>query len=122
MVAYFDNFRILDTMQASDIVIHSNRINEAGFSSGWNSNVGSIYQVERMETLDSVWKVIAENYPDGGAPGEQISFTDEDLLGTAFYRVAETPAPPLFFDDFESGASGWSTSDLGNSGTRVGTW
>ena len=118
VVAYFDNFRILDTMQASDIVIHSNRINEAGFSFDWNSTVGSIYQVDRMGNLDSTWKVIVENYPDGGASGEQTAFTDADLLGSAFYRVAETPAPPLFFDDFESGAPGWSASDLGESGTE----
>jgi hypothetical protein len=32
--------------------------------------------------------------------------------------VAKTPAPPLFFDDFESGAPGWSISDLGDSGTE----
>ena len=118
VVAYFDNFRILDTIQAPDIVIHSSRINEAGFSFDWNSTVGSIYQVERMENLDSSWEVIVENYPDGGASDEQSSFADADLLGTAFYRVAETPAPPLFFDDFESGAPGWSTSDLGESGTE----
>ncbi len=118
VVAYFDNFRILDTIQAADIVIHSSRINEAGFSFDWNSTVGSIYQVNRMGSPDSAWKVIVENYPDGGASGEQTSFTDADLLGTAFYRVAETPAPPLFFDDFESGAPGWSTSDLGKSGTE----
>ena len=118
VVAYFDNFRILDTIQAPDIVIHSSRINEAGFSFDWNSTVGSIYQVDRMENLDSAWKVIVENYPDGGASGEQTAFTDADLLGSAFYRVAETPAPPLFFDDFESGAPGWSASDLGESGTE----
>ena len=118
VVAYFDNFRILDTIQAPDIVIHSSRINEAGFSFDWNSSVGSIYQVNRMGNLDSTWKVIVENYPDGGASGEQTAFTDADLLGSAFYRVAETPAPPLFFDDFESGAPGWSTSDLGKSGTE----
>ena len=118
VIAYFDNFRILDTMQAPDIFIHSSRINEAGFRLDWNSTVGSLYQIERMGNLDSVWKIIAENYPDGGALGEQTSFTDAGLLETAFYRVAETPAPPLFFDDFESGALGWSTSDLGKSGTR----
>ena len=118
VVAYFDNFRILDTIQAPDIVIHSSRINEAGFSFDWNSTVGSIYQVDRMGNLDSTWKVIVENYPDGGASDEQTAFTDADLLGSAFYRVAETPAPPLFFDDFESGAPGWSASDLGKSGTE----
>ena len=42
VVAYFDNFRILDTIQAPYIVIHSSRINEAGFSFDWNSTVGSI--------------------------------------------------------------------------------
>ena len=118
VVAYFDNFRILDTIQSADIVIHSSRINEAGLTFDWNSSVGSIYQVDRMENLDSAWKAIVENYPNGGAPGEQTSFTDADLLGSAFYRVAETPAPPLFFDDFESGAPGWTTSDLGESGTE----
>ena len=118
VVAYFDNFRILDTIQAPDIVIHSSRINEAGFSFDWNSTVGSIYQVDRMGNLDSAWKVIVDNYPDGGASGEQTAFTDADLLGSAFYRVAETPAPPLFFDDFESGAPGWTASDLGESGTE----
>ena len=118
VVAYFDNFRILDTKQAPDIVIHSSRINEAGYSFDWNSTAGSIYQVDRKAKLDSTWKVIAENFPDAGALSEETSFTDADILRTAFYRVSETQSPPLFFDDFESGAPGWSTSDLGKSGTE----
>jgi len=118
VVAYFDNFRILDTKQAPDIVIHSSRINEEGYSFDWNSTVGSIYQVDRKAKLDSTWKVIAENFPDAGALSEETSFTDADILRTAFYRVSETQSPPLFFDDFESGAPGWSTSDLGKSGTE----
>ena len=32
--------------------------------------------------------------------------------------VIESTAPPLFFDDFESGAKGWKTSDVGESGTE----
>ena len=32
--------------------------------------------------------------------------------------MAEIPTPPLFFDDFESGAPGWTASDLGESGTE----
>jgi len=118
VVAYFDNFRVLDTKQAPDIVIHSGRINKAGFRFDWNSTFGSIYRVDRKGHLDSTWKVIAENYPDNGASSEQVSFTDTYLFGSAYYRVAETLAPPLFFDDFESGAPGWSTSDLGESGTE----
>ena len=118
VVAYFDNFRILDTKQAPDIVINSSRIDNTGFSFDWNSIVGSNYRIDRKENIDSTWKVIAENYPDRGASSEKISFTDTDLIGSAFYRVAETPAPPIFFDDFESGAPGWATSDLGKSGTK----
>ena len=78
VVAYFDNFRILNTIQSADIVIHSSRINEAGLTFDWNSSVGSIYKVDRMESLDSAWKIIVENYPPGGASGEQTSFTDAD--------------------------------------------
>ena len=118
VVAYFDNFRILDTKQAPDIVIRSSRTNNSGFSFDWNSTVGSNYRVDRRANLNSAWNVIAENYPDSGALSEKISFTDTDLIGTAFYRVAETPTPPLFVEDFESGAPGWSTSDLGESGTE----
>ena len=119
VVAYFDNFRILDTIQAPDIVIHSSRIEEAGFSFDWNSTVGSNYQVERMGSRDSVWKVIVEHYPEGGATVEQTSFTDPDLFGTAFYRVAETPVPPLYTEDFEAGAEGWEIHDITKTGT---TW
>tara|TARA_Y100001933_G_scaffold107480_1_gene107799 strand:- start:500 stop:2419 length:1920 start_codon:yes stop_codon:yes gene_type:complete len=118
VVAYFDNFRILDTKQVPDIVINSSRISNSGFSFDWNSTPGSSYRVDRRSSLNSTWNIIAKNYPDNGASSEKISFTDTDIIAKAFYRVAETPAPPIFFDDFESGAPGWVTSDLGESGTK----
>jgi len=103
-----------------EIVIHSSRVSGdgAGFSFDWNSTVGSIYQVERRGTLSTPWQIIADTYPAGGATSDNTSFTDTDLSSSAIYRVAQLETPPLFFDDFESGAPGWSASDLGESGTE----
>ena len=101
-----------------EIVIHSSRASGAGFSFEWNSSVGSIYKVERRGTLNFPWQIIADTYPAGGAVADNTSFTDLDLGSAAIYRVAQLESPPLFFDDFESGATGWSASDLGESGTE----
>ena len=102
-----------------EIVIHSSRVSGDGaeFSFDWNSTVGSIYQVERRGTLSTPWQIIADTYPAGGTTSDNTSFTDTDISSSAIYRVAQLETPPLFFDDFESGAPGWSASDLGESGT-----
>ena len=100
-------------------MIHSSRVSGdgAGFSFDWNSAVGSIYQVQRQPTLDASWQTIADAYPDGGATADNTSFTDDSLGASAIYRVAQLATPPLFFDDFESGAKDWDAYDLGESGT-----
>jgi len=104
---------------APEIVLHSSRVlsDGAGFSFDWESSVGNIYEVQRQAALGAVWKTIADAYPEGGATGKSTSYTDADLGVSAFYRVAQLAAPPLFFEDFESGAKGWDASDLGESGT-----
>jgi hypothetical protein len=103
-----------------EIVLHSSRVSGdgAGFSFDWNSTVGNIYQVQRQATLSAPWQTIADAHPTGGASSDNTSFTDTGLGASAIYRVAQLEAPPLFFDDFESGAPGWSASDLGESGTE----
>ena len=124
---YISIGKFLDTVPAAsafggaagrEIVIHSSRASGAGFSFDWNSSVGSIYKIERRGTLNFPWQIIADTYPAGGAVADNTSFTDTDLGSAAIYRVAKLESPPLFFDDFESGAPGWSTSDLGESGTE----
>ncbi|MDP7049321.1 MAG: hypothetical protein QF721_07710, partial [Verrucomicrobiota bacterium] len=102
-----------------EIVLHSSRVSGggAGFSFDWNSTAGNIYQVQRQATLSAPWQTIADAYPDGGATADNTSFTDTDLGASAIYRVAQLAAPPLFFEDFESGDKGWDASDLGESGT-----
>ena len=102
------------------IVLQSSRISDggSGFSFDWNSTAGNIYQVQRQATLSSPWQTIADAHPTGGATSDNTSFTDTGLGASAIYRVAQLEAPPLFFDDFESGAPGWSASDLGESGTE----
>jgi hypothetical protein len=124
---YISIGKFLDTVPAAsafggaagpEIVIHSSRTSGAGFSFDWNSSVGSLYKIERRGTLNFPWQIIADTYPAGGAVADNTSFTDTDLGSAAIYRVAQLESPPLFFDDFESGAPGWSTSDLGESGTE----
>ena len=124
---YISIGKFLDTVPAAsafggaagpEIVIHSSRTSGAGFSFDWNSSVGSIYKIERRGTLNFPWQIIADTYPAGGAVADNTSFTDTDLGSAAIYRVAQLESPPLFLDDFESGAPGWSTSDLGESGTE----
>ena len=105
---------------APEIVLHSSRVSGdgAGFSFDWNSTAGNIYQVQRQATLSAPWQTIADAHPTGGATADNTSFTDSGLGASAIYRVAQLENPPLFFDDFESGATGWSASDLGESGTE----
>jgi hypothetical protein len=98
--------------------ITSGIVDASGFSLSWESRIGNIYQVQRQATLDAPWQTIADAYPEGGATADNTSFTDTKLGASAIYRVAQLAAPPLFFDDFESGAPGWATSDLGESGTE----
>jgi len=102
-----------------EIVLHSSRVSGggAGFSFDWSSTAGNIYQVQRQATLNAPWQTIADAYPEGGAAGDNTSYTDTGLGASAIYRVAQLAKPPLFFDDFESGAKGWEASDLGESGT-----
>ncbi|MBC8242857.1 MAG: LamG domain-containing protein [Verrucomicrobia bacterium] len=102
-----------------EIVLHSSRVSDggAGFSFDWNSTAGNIYQVQRQATLTAPWQTIADAYPEGGATADNTSYTDTGLGASAIYRVAQLAKPPLFFDDFESGAKGWEASDLGESGT-----
>ena len=104
---------------APEIILHSSRVSGdgAGFSFDWNSTLGSIYQVQRQATLSAPWQTIADAYPEGGATGDNTSYTDTGLGASAIYRVSQLAKPPLFFEDFESGAKGWEASDLGESGT-----
>ena len=106
--------------EGPEIVLHSSRVSGdgAGFSFDWNSTVGNIYQVQKQATLSAPWQTIADAHPEGGATSDNTSFTDTGLGASAIYRVAQLESPPLFFDDFESGAPGWSTSDPGESGTE----
>jgi hypothetical protein len=103
-----------------EIVLHSSRVSDggSGFSFDWNSTAGNIYQVQRQATLSAPWQTIADAHPTGGATSDNTSFTDTGMGASAIYRVAQLETPPLFFDDFESGATGWSASDLGESGTE----
>lgn len=107
------------TATAPEIVLHSSRVSTdgSGFSFDWNSVAGNIYQIQRQASLGGPWQVIADAYPEGGATAENTSFTDNSLGAASFYRVTQLATPPLFFDDFESGAKGWDTSDFGESGT-----
>ena len=104
---------------AAEIVLHSSRVSADGakFTFDWESSFGNIYQIQRQAGLGAPWQTIADAYPEGGALGDSTSYTDSDLGYSAFYRVAQLATPPLFFEDFESGAKGWETSDLGESGT-----
>jgi len=104
---------------APEIVLHSSRVSGdgAGFSFDWNSAVGNTYQVQRQATLSAAWQTIADGHPADGATSDNTSYTDTGLSASAIYRVAQLAAPPLFFDDFESGAKGWAATDLGESGT-----
>ena len=113
-----DRSSLSATITGAELILHSSRSSEAGFSFDWNSTQGGIYQVERRGSLNSPWQMIAEDYPDGGATADQVSYTDAELGEMAFYRVAELQPPPIFEEDFESGLNGWKATDYGESGTE----
>ena len=113
-----DRSSLSATITGTPIILHSSRTSEAGFSFDWNSTQGDLYQVERRESMNSAWQVIAEGYPEGGATADQVSYTDKQLGEMAFYRVAEYQPPPIFEEDFESGLNGWKAFDIRESGTE----
>ena len=55
----------------------------------WQAEPGQRFQVEKSADLRA-WSIVAPQFPDGGAPGGQLSLVDavgSDLLG--YYRVSD---------------------------------
>lgn len=94
---------------------------DPGFTLAWVSDPGRVYTIQ--STTDLVeWTALAVGYPEGGATGSVTEFTDPMGSigeGRRFYRVLFEPAPPVYFEDFESGAAGWEVIDVSGNGT---TW
>jgi len=112
---YMDNIRIIDTgFVPSLIELTSPSLGGTSFSFSWLSSPGKLYQVHRSNAVNEPFDSIAEVTADG----DLTTFADPaPVANNAFYQVANVPPAPIFEEDFETGAAGWTTQDLGESGT-----
>ena len=112
---YMDNIRIIDTgFVPSLIELTSPSLGGTSFSFSWVSSPGKLYQVHRSNAVNGLFDSIAEVTADG----DLTTFADPaPVANNAFYQVANVPPAPIFEEDFETGAAGWTTQDLGESGT-----
>ena len=112
---YMDNIRIIDTgFVPSLIELTSPSLGGTSFSFSWVSSAGKLYQVHRSNAVNGPFDSIAEVTADG----DLTTFADPaPVANNAFYQVANVPPAPIFEEDFETGAAGWTTQDLGESGT-----
>ena len=112
---YMDNIRIIDTgFVPSLIELTSPSLGGTSFSFSWVSSPGKLYQVHRSNAVNEHFDSIAEVTADG----DLTTFADPaPVANNAFYQVANVPPAPIFEEDFETGAAGWTTQDLGESGT-----
>ena len=112
---YMDNIRIIDTgFVPSLIELTSPSLGGTSFSFSWVSSPGKLYQVHRSNAVNGPFDSIAEVTADG----DLTTFADPaPVANNAFYQVANVPPTPIFEEDFETGAAGWTTQDLGESGT-----
>ena len=112
---YMDNIRIIDTgFVPSLIELTSPSLGGTSFSFSWLSSPGKLYQVHRSNAVNGPFDSIAEVTADG----DLTTFADPaPVANNAFYQVANVPPAPIFEEDFETGAAGWTTQDLGESGT-----
>jgi hypothetical protein len=113
---YMDNIRIIDTgFVPSLIELTSPSLGGTSFSFSWVSSPGKLYQVHRSNAVNEHFDSIAEVTADG----DLTTFADPaPVANNAFYQVANVPPAPIFEEDFETGAAGWTTQDLGKSGTE----
>ena len=113
---YMDNIRIIDTgFVPSLIELTSPSLGGTSFSFSWVSSPGKLYQVHRSNAVNEHFDSIAEVTADG----DLTTFADPaPVANNAFYQVANVPPAPIFEEDFETGAAGWTTQDLGESGTE----
>ena len=112
---YMDNIRIIDTgFVPSLIELTSPSLGGTSFSFSWVSSPGKLYQVHRSNAVNGPFDSIAEVTADG----DLTTFADPaPVANNAFYQVANIPPAPIFEEDFETGAAGWATQNLGESGT-----
>lgn len=84
----------------------------------WQSEAGAVYTVEGNEDLQNTnaWMGVPGFTSVTGTVNGTMSVTGllDGVLG--FYRLDGLPPPPIFFDDLESGAMGW-TNFTGNGTT-----
>lgn len=88
----------------------------------WNSRQGRVYAVDVSADL-STWTEIVAALPPAG---DQTSHTDPsaDIATTTerYYRVREDVPPPLFVEDFESGAPDWTVGIIETFSETGTTW
>ena len=94
---------------------------QIGMTLGWTSRSGRVYSVESSGDLINWTDLVSGLHPTG----EQTTYVDRSAEVAAdtrrFYRIREDLPPPLFAEDFESGAPGWTVgtiSEFSETGTR----
>ncbi len=83
-------------------------------------NADSDHLLEMSTTLNNDWQAIADATLTPG--GDLFSFAAPKPEGpNVFFRVAMLPPPPLFSEDFENGAEGWTAAGDGATQWELGT-
>lgn len=88
----------------------------------WESQPGRFYAVDASTGLSN-WNELMGNIQ---ATGEETSYTDAEIPAAEgderYYRVRQTPPPPLLSSDFEDGPGGWTAETLtGETPWELGT-
>lgn len=61
----------------------------------------------KTSVADEAWTSLESLTPNDLGDGLFEVTVPVPASGTGFYQIASIPPPPIFFDDFESGATGW---------------
>ncbi len=93
-------------MEAEPYKITSGIFGGSGFTLSWESIVGKWYQVHWTTALEDAWTKETELIADS----EVTTYTDSTPAPeSGFYQVVNIPPTPIFEEDFESAAAGWTT-------------
>ena len=69
------------------------QLDATGLSFSWKAIPGKTYTIKKRITFNEDWSPVGGAFPPGGAPDENVTFTDPDALfdSQSFYFVVENP-------------------------------
>lgn len=108
------------TFDFPPVITNIERLAGPAYELTWQGTSNASYSIERSDTglENPTWVALVE-----GLAGSEINtWTDTSpSAATAFYRIVAGPPGPLFFDDFDGAALGWTAGDDGTTSWDLGT-